>query len=152
MSEHHDHDTPVPLGPLLGAGALLVFALGAVAISRMSGPSLAPDRLPALVSVDLRFEDGEDGSVVAVDHLRGESRQAFPPGGNGFARATLRGLARDRKPLGIGPEVPFRLTRWADGRLTLDDLATGRRIALDAFGADNALPFARLIEDRRAAR
>jgi putative photosynthetic complex assembly protein len=52
---------------------------------------------------------------------------------------------RDRKRRGLGPEVPFRLTAHADGRLTLVDPATGRLVALEAFGADNAGAFAKLL-------
>ena len=37
------------------------------------------------------------------------------------------------------------LTRWADGRLTLNDPSTGHVVALEAFGPDNARAFARLL-------
>ena len=37
-----------------------------------------------------------------------------------FVRGTVRGLVRERKREGIGSVPPFRLTRLADGRLTLD--------------------------------
>ena len=76
----------------------------------------------------------------------------LPPGTNGFIRGVLRGLARDRKLQRIGTEPPFRLTRWVDGRLSLDDPATGRRIELGAFGPTNAAAFAGLLYDRSASR
>ena len=60
------------------------------------------------------------------------------PGTNGFLRGVLRGLARERKLERSAIEPPFRLTRWADGRLSLEDPATGRRIDdLEAFGPTN---------------
>ena len=37
------------------------------------------------------------------------------------------------------------LTRWADGRLSLEDRTTGRVIALDAFGPTNGEAFAQLL-------
>ena len=48
-------------------------------------------------------------------------------------------------PAAAAPVRPFRLTRWSDGRLSLDDPATGRRIELDAFGPTNTAVFAHLM-------
>jgi putative photosynthetic complex assembly protein len=67
------------------------------------------------------------------------------PGTNGFLRATMRGLARQRLREDEGADTPFRLTEWADGRLTLEDPATGRRIEMEAFGETNEAVFARLL-------
>ncbi len=70
-------------------------------------------------------------------------------------RATLRGLARERKRGGLGPETPFRLSTWADGGLRLEDPATGRALDMRAFGQTQAEAFARFVssaaakEDRR---
>jgi putative photosynthetic complex assembly protein len=66
-------------------------------------------------------------------------------GTNAFLRSTVRGLVRERKRRGIGSEIPFRLSAHADGRLLLDDSATGRRIDLAAFGTSNAEVFASLL-------
>ena len=60
-------------------------------------------------------------------------------------RGVLRGLARDRRADGIGRSPPFRLTRWADGRLSLDDPATGRHVDLEVFGPTNAGAFAEIL-------
>ena len=60
-------------------------------------------------------------------------------------RATLRGLAHERLRSGIGEATPFLLTRWSDGRMSLDDATTGRSVALDAFGQTNAEAFAKLF-------
>ena len=43
-------------------------------------------------------------------------------------------------------DPPFRLARWSDGRLTLEDPTTGRRIELGAFGPTNAEVFAELMQ------
>jgi putative photosynthetic complex assembly protein len=67
------------------------------------------------------------------------------PGTNGFLRATLRGLATERKRESQGAEVPFRLTAFADGRLTLLDPVTGRLVDLGAFGRTNEDAFAHLM-------
>ncbi len=44
------------------------------------------------------------------------------------------------------PAIPFHLTRWSDGRLTIDDTATGQLIELEAFGHTNEDAFARLLD------
>ena len=67
------------------------------------------------------------------------------PETNGFMRATLRGLVRARKLADVGDATPFMLTRWDDGRMTLDDTTTGRKVALEAFGPTNAGAFAQLF-------
>ena len=81
-----------------------------------------------------------DGVVLVPYQLA-----VLAPGTNGFARGVLRGLARERRRSDIGMEPPFRLARWSDGRLTLEDPTTGRRIELGAFGPTNAEVFAALM-------
>jgi putative photosynthetic complex assembly protein len=79
--------------------------------------------------------DARDGSVIGIVE-RGEG---------GFIRGVMRGLARDRRMRDIGPEQAFRLSAWDTGQLVLEDLATGKRIDLNAFGADNRRAFAEIL-------
>jgi putative photosynthetic complex assembly protein len=51
----------------------------------------------------------------------------------------------------VGPDLPFRLTHWSDGRLTLEDAATGRRIELESFGPTNMQAFASLLAAGKGA-
>jgi putative photosynthetic complex assembly protein len=102
-------------------------------------------------SRELRFEDRDDGAVAVYEAADGATVDVLAPGTNGFVRGVMRGLARERKRQEIGQQPPFRLTRWADGRLTLDDTATGRRIELAAFGPTNTGAFARLLHAGEAA-
>ncbi len=143
---HSNVDRPFPRSLLLGAGSVIALALIGVAAVRVMGlgTSVPEPDLHPMASVELRFVDEADGGVRVVD-AAGHPVSLLAPGTNGFMRATLRGLVRDRKRRGLGPEVPFRLTAHADGRLTLDDPATGRMVALEAFGADNAGAFAKLL-------
>ncbi len=138
--------TQFPRGALIGAAVMIVIAIGAASAGRL-GLLAVDDGYDgqAVASRDLRFEDRADGSVAVVDVSAGQSIEVLTPGSDGFMRATLRGLARDRRSLGIGAEPPFRLTLWEDGRLSLEDPSTGRNVALEAFGATNAQAFARLL-------
>jgi putative photosynthetic complex assembly protein len=138
--------TSFPRGALSGAAALMTLTMVAAGTARLTGfgTSLAPDGTP-VESRDLRFADRSDGAVVITEAKTGRVVDVASPGTNGFLRSTMRGLARDRKRQDLGAEAPFRLTRWADGRLSLQDEATGRSIDLGAFGATNAAVFAHLM-------
>lgn len=141
-------DRPFPRGVLVAAAALLGVALLSAGTARMTGIGTVSS--PASVAVEvraLRFEDRADGRVVVLESERDRQREidVLAPGTNGFVRSVLRGLARERKLRGLGSETPFRLVRWADGRLSLEDPATGRAVELDAFGPTNTAAFARLL-------
>jgi putative photosynthetic complex assembly protein len=138
--------TSFPRGALLGAAALMTLAIVAAGAARLTGfgTSHVPYGVP-LESRALRFADRSDGAVVISEADSGRVVDVASPGTNGFLRSTMRGLARDRKRQDLGAEAPFRLTRWADGRLSLRDEATGRSIDLGAFGPTNAAVFAHLM-------
>ena len=142
----------VPRGALIGAAALITFSLVTAAVGRLTQRSAG--ELPAgepVASSELRFSDRSDGAVVIADAASGQVVDVIAPGTNGFLRSVLRGLARERKRQDLGETLPFRLTRWADNRLLLDDEATGRRIDLGAFGPTNAEAFARVLDNARSA-
>ena len=146
-------DRPFPRGALLGASAMVGFAILAAALGHVIGVGAA--HLPASSAVenrDLRFEDRNDGAVVARELNDDTIVAVIAPGTNGFLRGVLRGLARDRKRSELDARLPFRLTRWADGKLSLQDRGTGHLIDLGAFGATNAQAFARLMDAGRTAR
>lgn len=144
MSDQTAHN--FPRAPLIGAALLVVGVVSYVAIARLTGNGA--QQLPtgtAIVSRDLRFEDLADGSI-AVQALPSETTiDVVAPGTNGFIRGSLRALSRVRKLEDTDPKTPFRLTAWNDGRLTLEDTSTGRRVDLEAFGATNEQAYARLL-------
>jgi putative photosynthetic complex assembly protein len=147
---------PIPLrfprGPLIGMWSLAIFTLVVAAAVRLTGTeSSQPTSRPVVVQ-DLRFQDMSDGGVAVYGARSDRPVDIVPPGSNGFLRATLRGLARERKRQGIGQDEPFRLTRWSDGRVTLDDASTGRHVDLGSFGPTNAQAFARLLTSKDVTR
>ncbi len=141
MSGVRQADT-FPRFPLLGAGVLIALAVTAAALSPVERN--VPQSRPVAERM-LRFEDRPDGAVAVIDASTAREIAVFAPGTNGFVRATLRGFARERRRGDEGPDAPFRLTRWADGRVTLGDPVTGRQAELEAFGVDNERPFAQLL-------
>jgi putative photosynthetic complex assembly protein len=145
------HEPVVPKGGVFAAAALILFALAAVTTVRLTGVGGAHMTLPAAVeSRDLRFEDGEKGSVLVFDARDRQLVDTLAPGSNGFIRVVLRGLARERRLGDIGAQPPFRLTRYAGGQITLTDISTGKQIDLGAFGSSNTEAFARLMDLRSA--
>jgi putative photosynthetic complex assembly protein len=137
--------TPIVTRPALagGIGLITLALLGAFALPH--GPRDA-GVAPAPVTQQRLFEvaDRADGAVVVRDAASGRTI-ALVTGQNGFFRATLSGLARIRHLAGVGETPPFRLTRYADHRLVLDDPATGKRVELEAFGPTNEAVFAALL-------
>ena len=91
----------------------------------------------------LRFEDRPGGDIGVIDAAT-QKEVAVLQGEHGFARGALRTLARERLRRNLGPQTPFELSAYVDGKLVLRDPATGERIHLESFGAGNAAVFAQL--------
>ncbi|MBL8277404.1 MAG: photosynthetic complex assembly protein PuhC [Pelomonas sp.] len=136
----------LPALPLAALGALVLACVLSVGAVRLTGLSARQQPDAATLSTRLlRFEDAADGGIAVRDARTGALLDTVAPGTNGFLRSTMRGLVRERKRQGLGPEQPFELLGRADGRLTLVDPGTGRRIDLESFGPSNAAVFARLL-------
>lgn len=143
----------IPKAILIGAAVLIVVTIVGAGLARVTGFGRSePPMAQAVETLSLHFEDQPDGSVLV---RRAPDRVVIfrvAPETNGFIRATVRGLARERQRENISDEVPFVLTAWGDGRVTLDDTTTGRRVSLEAFGATNVGAFAQLFRASGAAR
>lgn len=154
MTEPHDHhhEIRVPRGALIGVGVLIGLTLAAVAAVRVSGvdpTAQVPAPVAPVASRALKFADGPDGEVIVTDadQPNGEPVAVLVSGADGFVRGVLRSFARARRSAGIGPEEPFLLSEQANGRLVLEDLATGQRVELRAFGVTNVEAFRKLLAD-----
>jgi putative photosynthetic complex assembly protein len=142
---HADH-AGVPRALLLGALALVSLTIIGSGFARVTDIGVL--HMPASSAVStlmLRFEDLDDGGVAVRNAADGRQIYKVEPGTNGFIRATMRGLARERMRSGVGAAEPFKLTRWSDGTISLQDETSGRRLDLDAFGPTNAGAFAQFF-------
>jgi putative photosynthetic complex assembly protein len=137
---------PFPRGTLLLAAIAVLSSIGLAAAGRITGAADSAPRGTAVMSRDLLFKDMPNGGVAVFD-AGAPMRliEIVPPETNGFLRAAVRGLAQQRLRQDANVQVPFRLTEWADGRLTLEDPTDGRRIEMEAFGITNEQAFARLL-------
>lgn len=135
-----------PRGALPAALALVLFALMATLIASRSGPSRQYAQGTPLFVHELAFRDRADGAVVVTyPGAQPERSIVLAPGTHNFIRGVMRGLARDRKARGIGSSAAFRLIQQSDGRLELEDPATGRLVSLESFGPTNRAEFHALI-------
>ncbi len=136
-----------PTFPLASAASLVVVALITVAMLQLADrDNDAPRATQDIVAeIQLYFRDRDDGAVVVVDALSGNTIEVLEPGTNGFLRSTMRTFVRERKAVQVGNETPFALQQTESGRLLLTDPATGREVDLWAFGKTNAEAFRRFL-------
>jgi putative photosynthetic complex assembly protein len=148
------HATPsFPRLPLYSAAVLIAFSLGAVAWVRLTLPANPPAPAAHVVAErSITVTDRPDGSVLVTDAATGGIVGALAVDGDAFARVTLRTLAERRGKAPALQHLPFELTAWSDGRLTLADPATGETIDLEPFGHTNAGRFAELLAAKEATR
>jgi len=153
MSESTAPNSGVPRAPLMALGGLVIAALIAVSLVRITGVGVVHEPDAATVEVrEFRFEDRPNGSIVVFDAAGGQLIQTVAPGTNGFLRGTMRGLARERMRQGVSAQLPFRMIGRADGKLTLEDPGTGRRVDLGSFGPANSAVFAKIMFGHSAER
>jgi putative photosynthetic complex assembly protein len=148
-----DHE-PFPRLALIAAAALVATSITAAAAARylrtQDAATMEASTIKPLAARDLTFFDMADGSVEVRDAAGAQVIYTAAPGADGFIRGVMRGMARDRRARGVGAAPAFRLAEWPDGQLSLEDLATGKKIELGAFGATNRAAFARLLRERSA--
>ncbi len=140
---------PFPRPILAVAGIVVAFSIATAAIGRLTGAAnSAPDVSPVMTR-SLVFRDQPNGGVLVFDAAHTTAPIAeIAPASNGFLRATMRGLARQRLREDASRDIPFRLSGYADGRLILEDPTTGRSVEMEAFGIANESVFARLLTAR----
>jgi putative photosynthetic complex assembly protein len=141
---------PFPPGVLWGAAAVIAVTITIAAVARHTGMTVTDiNQSPPIKVLELRFDDRRDGAITVFDTERRNVVDVLRPGTSGFVRNVMRSMARERLMHGGSPDTPFQMTRWADGRLTIDDPITGRHVDLGAFGSMNTASFARLMEKDR---
>ncbi len=140
-----DAQRPVPLA-VAALGAVLLIVLCAVLVARLTGFEPAQPQLGALVeSRLLGFRDLPRGRIEVYDWESAEVITSIDAGEGSFLRGVMRSLVRQRRGAAIDANAPFRLDRYADGRLIIRDPETGEDIDLIAFGPSNIAAFAALL-------
>jgi putative photosynthetic complex assembly protein len=141
----------VPKGALIGAGLLIAATIALAAVTRFTGRTsdIVKETAGSSVSREILIRAGvtEAEPITILDAASGQPVITFAAGEGGFVRGSLRALRYEREKRGLTLEgSPYRLVGWRNGRLTLEDPASGYHVELNAFGPTNVAAFARLLE------
>jgi putative photosynthetic complex assembly protein len=158
VREYEKDEVTVQKVPLMLMGGIVLISLALTAsvrlgyFERSAVPEVARAEagITAATTRTLRFFDEPDGTVRVEDGATSEVLGSFGPGEGGFIRASVRALVHQRRIRGQGPEVPFELTEWTDGQLTLNDPVTDQSVQVSSFGPDNRAIFANMLPHREA--
>lgn len=153
VREYEKDEITVHRAPLILMGGIVAISLALTAsvtfglLPRQSVPAEARAAAGVKPAVErtLRFFDEPDGTVRVEDGATAEVLGRFGQGEGGFIRATVRSLVHQRRIRGQGAEVPFTLTQWDNGGLTLADPVTGRSVEVSSFGPDNRAVYQGLL-------
>jgi putative photosynthetic complex assembly protein len=122
------------------------FALLLTLLAQTTGIGAAKtDHGQAVATFDVTMVEASNGSVALRSAKDGSVLVGFDEGRGGFFRGAIRAFALKRRQLDVAPEVPFTVTRWESGHLTLTDTGTGHQIPVDAFGPTVTSMFAPLV-------
>ena len=147
-------DFAPPRFALIAAAAMMAATFGAAVLARVTDIGASRSADSAIVqSRLLRIVNARDFSATVTDAADGRLLRVAKTGSeDGFIWGAINGLSYGRKLSGVGMGEPYQLVRRADGKLALIDPTTGQKIPLNAFGPDNVAAFARLLEQKDAAR
>ncbi len=136
-----------PRFALIAVAAVISVTLLAAVYVRVSGMDISnvPTTAHVVDARELRFTDGEDGTIRVYAVADEQLVAILEPGTSSFIRGVLRSLNRERRFHNVNIYEPYRLVRWDDGRLSLEDPATGQQIDIGAFGRTQVDAFAALL-------
>ncbi len=142
--------TPHPV--LIMAGTLMLFTIATASLAKRTHYDRVDVPPSTAVTVrDLTFKDMDDGGVSITDADTGQLVTVVRPTTGGFLRGVMRGLVRDHHKVDNATGYAFRLTRWADNRLSLEDTMTHETFELESFGSTNEQVFADLLYETAGA-
>jgi putative photosynthetic complex assembly protein len=158
VREYEKDEVTVHKVPLMLMAGIVLISLALTASVRLGffERTSIPEQARAAAGIEatahrtLRFFDEPDGTVRVEDGASAEVLGRFGPGEGGFIRASVRSLVHRRKIRGEGPAVPFELTEWENGALTLKDPVTGVSVEVSSFGPDNRAIFANMLPAKEA--
>lgn len=137
----------VPKAPLYTAAGLALMTFAIAIGARFFGFAASPEPLSVPVEErSIRLTPQDDGTLSVLDVNTGlEVIRLSPGNGNGFIFGAMRGLDYKRSIAKVSRDTPYALTRWQNGKITLDDPATGMHIAVNSFGQTQVASFEQLF-------
>lgn len=137
----------IPPFLLKGMAALALGSLVIASYAVITGrePVGKPQPAPIVAERQLLLEGTGDKKAVKV--MTPDGKVLFQADNGGFVAVIEIGLARARTVNRIDGNPPVRLVKYENGRLSLQDDATGWSAELQAFGPDNRAVFDRLLAE-----
>ncbi len=152
MSATDSEERPIPPAIIIGGALVMAVSLLAVSSARMGvAPRQARPPSTAVAAYDFRVSPPNAEGFETVLSAR-DGRAVAPLSGRGddFLPSLVDKLRQERALKGIHSNAPFRLVRFADSRVSLEDPVTGRELNLESFGSVNEANAARLITEGQA--
>ncbi|MEM9473373.1 MAG: photosynthetic complex assembly protein PuhC [Pseudomonadota bacterium] len=126
--------------------AVTVANAAPVSVASSSGNDLTQSaEITVVESLDILSMKAANGGFIVINNKSRCQLCEQAAGINRFLQARLRGLTEHCMTSGFGQDVPFHEARTSTGITQFTDLATGRRITLDAFDQTNTRVFAKLL-------
>ncbi len=149
---HHHHQQMVPRGAIIGAGILIATTIIIVGFNQYQKSVSPPDpgMFAEVSAVDermVRFPVNAQGEAIAVVDAETGERIAVLEPSDGFVKTVLMSMSFNRRRDGYEGDPVFRLVRWEDARISIQDVETGVVINLGAFGPANKAVFERFLPD-----
>lgn len=144
--ESGDPTIRVPRVPLIGAGILVLIVFALAISAQRYGTGAAKEGGGTVVERRmLAFSAAQDGGMNIDDIERRVRVAHLLPDKNGFLFGMMRGIEYKRRVARADLSAPFEVTRWSDGRLTLDDRASGMHVTVNSFGPTQVASFEQLF-------
>lgn len=141
---HHPETGMIPGRLLVSMALLAASALAIVGAATVSGrPLVGVPQAGTVQAERLLILEGQGAKAVTIRAADGTLLADLENGG--FVTVVQNGLQRHRLVHGVAADLPVRLVRYDNGRLSLLDPETGWNVELYAFGADNKAAFERLL-------
>ena len=143
-------EPPKELIPPFMVKSMAALALGSVLLASyavLSGrePAGQPEAAPVVAERPIVIQG--TGDKMAVKVMTPDGRVLFESANGGFVSVVEIGLSRARTVHRVEGNPPVRLVKYENGRLSLQDDATGWSTELQAFGPDNRASFERLLAE-----
>ncbi|NBZ86391.1 photosynthetic complex assembly protein PuhC [Stagnihabitans tardus] len=147
-SPRRDDRDMIPKGLLWAMLALVLASLALVSFSVLTDREHAgtPPTSTVLEETWLILE-GQSAQAVTVRDKDGKLIADLPHGG--FITVIQNAMTRARTVAGVTGNPPMKVVRYANGRLTAYDPASGWSAELYAFGNDNKAAFERLLASQK---
>jgi putative photosynthetic complex assembly protein len=147
MLRYRRKENMIPAGLFYAMIALVVTALGITTFASVTDrPLVGVPQDAEILAQRAIILDGTKAGDVTVRDESGQPVLVLGTDQGGFVSVIWRGMDRKRMLHGIEGNPPVNLVEYANGRLSLQDPASGWSAELASFGALNEAAFTRLLD------